>query len=94
MLQLDFRHRYPELGTMMVDHETYYGFLIHWESGWVFHAYLKQPARPSGRAKTFTVVFQPDPPAEGLFPTRRMGQAVLRRFYSRYRIEGIGELTS
>lgn len=90
MLQLDFRHRYPELGTLMVDHETYYGFLIHWETGWVFHAYFKQPANRSG---TFTVVFQPDSLSDGRFPTRRIGQAMLRQFYSRYRIEGIGELT-
>ncbi len=94
MLRLDLKHRYPELGTMMIDHETYYGFLIHWQTGWVFHAYFKQPSRPSNRTETFTVVFQPDQPGEGLYPRRRMGQAVLRRFYSRYRLEGIGELSS
>jgi len=91
-MRLSGCHRYPEPGTLMVDHEIYTGFMIHWETGWVFHAYFKQPARPSASFEPFTVVFQPDPPSEGIYPTRRIGQAVLRRFYSQYRIEGIGEL--
>lgn len=94
VMRLNVHRRYPEPGTLVVDHETYAGIMIHWETGWVFHAYFKQPARPSGSSETFTVVFQPDAPSEGIYPTRRIGQAVLRKFYSQYRIEGIGELRS
>jgi len=90
-MRLDIRHRYPERGTLMVDHETYFGFMIHWETGWVFYASFKQPACPPTRPETFTVVFQPEPSFDGRWPTRRIGQAVLRKFYSQYRIEGIGD---
>jgi len=91
-MRLGLRHRYLERGTLMVGHETYFGFMIHWETGWVFHACFKQPARPPTRPETFMVVFQLDPSFDGRWPTRRIGQAVLRKFYSQYRIEGIGEL--
>jgi len=94
VMRLNVHRRYPEPGTLVVDHETYAGIMIHWETGWVFHAYFKQPARPSDSSETFTVVFQPDPSSDEPRPASCVGQAVLRQFYSQYRIEGIGELRS
>lgn len=92
MRKLCFAAPYPESGTLKVAGESYDGFLLQFEDGWVFHPSLRRPDHLVGRSDSYTIAFQPFRLRNGILPAVRTGRAEIKPFHGFYQFEGSREL--